>query len=76
MIKCSTAAELLLVSESTIRVMLADGRLPGIVIPPVKKGGKAVYRVDETKLGEIGIQHQLQQQNDQAEEPELRLDEI
>lgn len=75
MIKPAQAAELLSVAESTIRAMLIDGRLPGLVIRPSKPGGKCIYRVDETRLSELGFQHQ-QEQLDDGDEVELHLDEI
>lgn len=62
--KPAEAAMILEVAPSTVRAMLRDGRLEGLIIEPARPGGKPIYRVNDRLVVRSEI------------EPELRLDNL
>lgn len=62
------AAEALELHPRTVRRMLCDGRLKGMVIPPIVPGGRSVYRLDDNYV------HQLKRGMGFKPAPKLNLE--
>ena len=59
LVNIQEAAEILELHPKTVRRMLSDGRLQGMVIPPNAPGGRSVYRLDANYVHQVktGLGH-------------------
>ena len=64
------AAQILDLHPRTIRRMLRDGRLEGMIIPPCYPGGRHVYRLDADYV------HQIRAGGNQKPTPLLNLESL